>query len=843
MKMLTACMIALSLIACQSDDAKEQRDSVAPSNADTWSDDDADSDADDPVGTDECDDAAGETICIDGAAVQCDNDGTVGTIEDCEASAETCFDGLGCAQCGVEVTVAHMIDDAESAFLRVRPAITEENADWERFHGRPVTVSSVDPDLNLGDISWSVEGDGFSLIEDESTEGSSAPASEPASFLVHAHAMGSAQLTVTHSLCPEESATVNLHSARQPPLTARTLSEAPWAERVRVFNQEESVQTVLHSGRHADRLGLPFDVYIVDRKQPWEWADDPSLVDVSDSGPNRTRLASGGVQSNRVLASDRPLSIGATRMANFDVVYDFNRNATLDPGDIMMGPGDGQPGVVSMGDLHEPGPLDVETFQHSGGTWYTQIVYYPASIESMSSVPLVVISHGNGHNYQWYDYLGEHLASHGYVVMSHTNQTGPGIETASTTLLENTDYFLAELDDLEGGVLDGKVDSSRIVWIGHSCGGEGVVRAYDRMVDEGYDTDFYSAEDIILISSIAPTVFYTVEYSNPHDVPYHLFAGAADGDVHGAPTNSVVQFFRLTSAAESAKQVTYLHGVGHNEFNCCGFDDATGPSKLGREPTQDISKAYYLALIRAYASGNKPSLDFFTRRADLFRPQGLDPDAIIVNEYRPDPDADAVAIDDFQSAPELDEASGGAGIRFTVDAKTEDLLADTTYGLSDLDFDPMNGMSQACCEMDENRGLVFEWNRDASIWWDLDEPTDLEPFTWLSFRAAQATRDDYTTELGSPLDFSVTLIDSSAVQSTIWFGQFGQISTPYLRWGYGGGFGWSNEFNTVRLRLSDFADSQEDLDLGRIETVQFKFGPSHGSPIGRIGIDDVLLEY
>jgi len=146
--------------------------------------------------------------------------------------------------------------------------------------------------------------------------------------------------------------------------------------------------------------------------------------------------------------------------------------------------------------------------------------------------------------------------------------------------------------------------------------------------------------------------------------------------------------------------------------------------------------------------------------------------------------------------------------------------------------------------MDENRGLVFEWDGDSSfIGWDLDGPTDLQAYTWLSFRAAQVTRHSYTTELGGPLDFSVTLQDASGTESSIWFGQFGQISTPYLRWGYGSGFGWSNEFNTIRLRLSDFADSQEDLDLGRIETVRFDFGALHGSPIGRIGIDDVLLEY
>ena len=248
---------------------------------------------------------------------------------------------------------------------------------------------------------------------------------------------------------------------------------------------------------------------------------------------------------------------------------------------------------------------------------------------------------------------------------------------------------------------------------------------------------------------------------------------------------------------------------------------------------------------RAYASGNKPSLDYFTRRADLFRPQGLDPDAVIANEYRPDPDSRAVAIDDFQSATSESEASGGASVTFTVDNVTESLLDDGDGSLTGTGSDAMNGMTQACCDEDENRGVVFEWfYDDAYVEWTLpDGATDLRSFSWLSFRAAQSTRHSNTTTLAAPLDFSVTLVDSTGIESSIWFGQFGQITTPYLRWGYGPGFGWSNEFNTVRLRLSDFSDSVDGLDLSQIETVRFDFGTSHGSPIGRIGIDDVLLEY
>jgi predicted dienelactone hydrolase len=88
-----------------------------------------------------------------------------------------------------------------------------------------------------------------------------------------------------------------------------------------------------------------------------------------------------------------------------------------------------------------PGPfVPVElTYDLSIAAFDAQNTFYPANIASLGQLPLVVVSHGNGHNYQWYDHLGTHLASYGYVLMSHENNTGPGLEFAATTTLSNTD--------------------------------------------------------------------------------------------------------------------------------------------------------------------------------------------------------------------------------------------------------------------------------------------------------------------------------------------------------------------------------------------------------------------
>ena len=57
----------------------------------------------------------------------------------------------------------------------------------------------------------------------------------------------------------------------------------------------------------------------------------------------------------------------------------------------------------------------------------------------------------------------------------------------------------------------------------------------------------------------------------------------------------------------------------------------------------------------------------------------------------------------------------------------------------------------------------------------------------------------------------------------------------------GGGAGWANEFETVRIRLTDFLNNGAALDLTDITRVRLQFGSSSGSSRGRLGIDDIEL--
>ena len=709
---------------------------------------------------------------------------------------------------------------------------------------RPLTLAATTPDSPLA-----VQLGGDDVLELYLPDGTimSLPAvidaaELPLDVFVHATAPGDSTLTTT-DLTTGTSRTTPIVVRLFQGLAGKDLPEYPWFEYVRTVNEDDQVQTALDPNRYADRVGQPYDVYIVDHRSPAEWAADATLFDVT-GGHESTTLSGQSITDNVVDAWTTNLDGGDMFNNSYDVVFDFGLDGTLDPGDLIAGleDGEGAAGLYVSKSLLSLGPHTTTSLLYSGGIWLGQKVYYPADIDQLGEVPLVVISHGNGHLYTWYDYLGDHLASHGYVVMSHENNTAPGIESASTTTLTNTDYFLQNLATIATGALDGHVDASRICWIGHSRGGEGVVRAYDRIVDGDFVPAEYTADNIFLISSIAPTVFLSIDDANPHDVNYHLIAGAADGDVSGSPELLEVQFLRIHQKGTGNTSATYVHGASHNDFNCCGFDDGAGPGQIGRIAAQDVAMSYYTALLEYYARGNLAAKDFLVRHFKEFHPHGIAGNVKVANQWK-DPSRVNHVIEDFQSEDDTSIASTGQPVAFDVNNLVEGRLDDDNVSFTWSLADPMNGMTQAETPNDESKGNIFDWNSGEQkfIEYTID-PTenDWRDDHFLTFRACLGTRH-VNSILSNPLTFTVTIEDSAGATSSINFGSYGGLSRPYSRGGAGYGLGWANEYNLVRLRIVDFENDGSAIDLAHISALRFEFGSDFGSSKGRVGFDDVQL--
>jgi hypothetical protein len=669
----------------------------------------------------------------------------------------------------------------------------------------------------------------------------------PVLFLL-APAAGATQSSQASGQAPGATLDLLMRDLTRLPLAGRSLAGYPHFVYTRAFNAGAPVELAIDPFLHPQVVGRTADAYVIVHKEVQDWRRDRSLADAGD-GPDEVAFSGSDLASNRwrVDAGLLEGDTGTTELGiAYDVVLDFDRDARLSEGDWVDGL-DGEPGLWVMPDLTQFGPHAwVETL-YSGGQWLDQDAYYPSDVANLGALPLVVVSHGNGHNYKWYDHIGEFLASWGYVVVSHSNNTGPGIETASQTTLDNTDYFLGNLATIEGGILLGHVDVQRIVWIGHSRGGEGVTRAYDKIVDGTYAPVNFAREDIVLVSSMAPTDFLGTESATPHDAPYHLWTGAADRDVNGCANCDICQTFHLHERARGPRASINLNGVGHGDFHDGGGSSvASGPCLIGRTDTHQIMRGELLALVKWFVEGHRGAKDYLWRSWDDLKPIGAPVGScVVVNRmFQEAPGAAKLVIDDFQSNPDPALSSSGGAVYATVANLSEGRLDDVNGNFNDDATDPMNGMTEAG-PGDDSSGLVFEFDgQDEMILFELPRDSqDLSRFDSLSFRAAQATRHVLTQQELGDLVFSVALIDRAGRGATIRADALGHgLAEPYQRTGCGNvGAGYHNDFETVRLPLRAFLVDRSGVDLTDVLCIAFLFGPSYGSPVGRVGLDEIEL--
>jgi hypothetical protein len=628
-------------------------------------------------------------------------------------------------------------------------------------------------------------------------------------------------------------------------LAGNTLAEYPHFEFVRAFNAGAPIHVTVDPTRYPHVVGGTGDVYVVASKSRSDWIADGTLVDLT-GGAETVAFAGGSIVGNVVQVDAGTLSAAAGTDIGvpYDVVIDLDQDGQFDGNDLIDGFDEVEAGLYVVHDLTLPGPLAVTEAIYTGGTFLGQDLYYPTNIAALGELPLIVVSHGNGHNYQWYDHIGMHMASYGYVVMSHQNNTVPGIETASTTTLTNTDYILGNLGTIQGGVLQGHVDGNNITWIGHSRGGEGVARAYDRLIDGTYTAANFTAADIKLISSIAPTDFLGTASANPHAVDYHLWVGGADADVTGCANNDIAQSFHLHDRAEDKRMGISLHGVGHGDFHASTGSVATGPCLVGKADTHTIMRGYLLPLVKHHIDGNIPSEDFMWRQYEDFHPIGApvgNPCVVVDLLYRVK-EVDRLIVDDFQTNAATNLSSSGGAVGGTVTIAGENRLDDPDSNFT-WDGDIFNGFTHGRAS-DSTRGLVVEYgppDADVDLSFSLVQAQqDLSDWDYLSFRACQTTRHPNTTaELGD-LNFTVELADGSGNLGRIRVGAYGGgVEEPYQRTSCGIGAGWGNEFETIRMRLADFQTDGNGLDLSDVQTLTFRFGLAWGSRFGRVGLDDI----
>ncbi len=295
-------------------------------------------------------------------------------------------------------------------------------------------------------------------------------------------------------------------------------------------------------------------------------------------------------------------------------------------------------------------------------------VWYP---DGDGPFPLVLIVHGNHSMYEYsdpgYQYLGELLASRGFILVSvdenfinggirqendargwllleHLAQWerwNAGVEAAGGEEVEgDTTEGEAALDEEVEGVDEsappadaepnpflGRVDMGRIGLIGHSRGGEAVAVAaafntlpyYPDDATVPFDYDF----DIGAVVAIAPVMGQYQpggRYTDLHDVNYFVIHGANDGDVSSFSGAGQYEHVWFSGDVYRFKSSVYVMGANHGQFNQVWGDHDSGPprgrslstrSLIPAEQQRQVAEVYISAFLEATLHGEEGYLPLF----------------------------------------------------------------------------------------------------------------------------------------------------------------------------------------------------------------------------------------
>lgn len=274
----------------------------------------------------------------------------------------------------------------------------------------------------------------------------------------------------------------------------------------------------------------------------------------------------------------------------------------------------------------------------------------PDKVAGTGKLPLVVIVHGNHTawlpdsdqdvpNFAGYAYLQKHLAEQGIISVSldqnAANYINAWVEMRAEMILEALQR-MRELNEKSGHPLFGRIDFERVALVGHSRGGDAVVRAAIMNNQRGdkkagikavcsiAPTDTCGSATVVgfhpNVRSWEPDKIPTVFQDGPHtlgeNLPlrYLVLYGGLDADVSGS--DGAFGWggtgFRHYDRARCQKAMVYVRHCSHNRFNEVWKGDTNGadeteinPLDLGvaGQPGRLLSPADHRRLVNEYVGG------------------------------------------------------------------------------------------------------------------------------------------------------------------------------------------------------------------------------------------------
>ncbi len=275
--------------------------------------------------------------------------------------------------------------------------------------------------------------------------------------------------------------------------------------------------------------------------------------------------------------------------------------------------------------------FDSKSYPINGRVWYP---------DGEGKFPLVLIVHGNhGMSYfsdPGYEYLGQLLASRGYIFVSvdenFINGSWMGDYkqeenfTRGWLLLKHLENWRNWSNDSDNPFFE-KVDMDNISLIGHSRGGAAVAVAAEinklkrLQSDATQKFDFNFA--IKSIIQIAPIDTYNPKKEEPlvvKNTDYLLLHGSHDEDVYWMSGSRVYNRLKFTDSCYHFKSVIYIYRANHVYFNTSwekDFDTFLMPwlinmsSFIDSEEQRQVAKVYISAFLDATLKGKKEYIPIF----------------------------------------------------------------------------------------------------------------------------------------------------------------------------------------------------------------------------------------
>ena len=524
-------------------------------------------------------------------------------------------------------------------------------------------------------------------------------------------------------------------------------------------------------------------------------------------------------------------------------------------------------------------------------------VWYP---DGEGPFPLVLVVHGNHDMRDFsdpgYDYLGELLASRGYILASvDENFINGGIQQENDArgwfLLKHLELF-ERFDGEAGNPFEGLVDMERIALIGHSRGGEAVANAVafndlDYYPDDAtLEFDFgFDIQGIVSIAPVDGQYLPTGRKVVAEDVSYLTFHGSHDGDVTSFHGLRIYDRLRFTDPDRfNFKSAIYVYRANHGQWNSVWGPHDNGPRSprildlRGLIPTEDqqrFAELYVSAFLEVVLRDDRRYLPMF--RDHRVIGQWL-PETMYVTRFETSAFRPLVTYEediDVTTGTEAGVGLRGEGLaswretdlllrssnRNNTSASQENQVAFVgwSYGESSASEGPYGpsgdaeAASRYVVELPEDMASRWEVGGDHVVSFllaptnELPDPPDTEGEEEDDEAAPpDSDQDGDDEEELAPVDVTVEVADAAGRTARVVLSDYGAIRRPLETWVMRRRDQererfqehWEIILQTYAIPLSDFVAAQPGLDPSTLREIRFVFDRA---PAGEVVLDQIGL--